>query len=320
MQRIKVKVSEKRLVAQGIYAYALIPAEIEGALPPFAPGSHIDIVVPGGWVRSYSLWNSGREKNTYRIGVLKVENGRGGSQAMHDTVEVGDLLEVSPPKNNFPLVDAEGSVLLLAGGIGITPLLAMAQSLIERGKPFTLHYCARSRARAAFLDRLGSPELANFVNLHFDDESLGDGLNLDEVVGNEKKYAGLYVCGPRGFMDAALDRARHHGWPESKLHFEFFQADTAVKSSDQPFELHLLSSGQVVHVAANQTAVQALVAAGVPVDTSCEQGICGTCLTVVKSGVPDHRDAFLMPEERAANNCFMPCCSRALTSSLVIDR
>lgn len=320
MQTLTVKVASKRLEAQGICSFELVPAQEGTSLPAFTPGAHIDVCVPGGWVRQYSLWNDEQERDVYRIGVLKAEDGRGGSRAMHERVETGALLQISAPRNQFLLRADDRPSLLLAGGIGITPLLAMAQSLCRRGLPFSFHYCTRSRVGAAFLDRLAQPDLAPHVQLHFDEDAPEQRLDVDTLLQSQASCCELYVCGPKGFMDAVLNKARDMGWNEDRLHFEFFQADATPKDGDQPFDLHLLQSGRIVRVAADQTAAQALAAAGFPVPTSCEQGICGTCLTAVADGVPDHRDSFLMPDEQAANTCFTPCCSRATTSYLAIER
>lgn len=320
MDTLKVKVASKRLEAQGICSFELVPAQEGASLPAFTPGAHIDVCVPGGWVRQYSLWNDEQERDVYRIGVLHVPDGRGGSRAMHERVEVGTCLHISAPKNLFPLRSTETPSLLLAGGIGITPLLAMAQALGRRAAPFSLYYCARSRAAAAFLDRLAEPDLAAHVQLHWDDGAPEQRLDIGAVLQSQSSACDLYVCGPKGFMDAVLTQARALGWSDDRLHCEFFQADVKPQDGDQAFDLHLRQSGKTVRVAADQTAAQALAAAGFPVPTSCEQGICGTCLTHISDGIPDHRDSFLMPEERAANNCFTPCCSRAVTSYLSIER
>lgn len=319
MGKINVKVAGKHVEAPNICSFDLVPANDEPSLPPFTPGAHIDVFLPGGWVRQYSLWNNPQEKNVYRICVLNEANGRGGSRAIHEQVNVGGLLQIGLPRNQFELHHKNTPTLLLAGGIGITPILSMAQALAHRQAPFAFHYCARSPGNAAFLDRLAQAPLADKVFLHFDDGPPEQKLDMVDLLKSQPDDCDLYVCGPKGFMDAVLGTARALGWPTSRLHCEFFQADAAPKTGDQPFDVTLARSNRTVRVEAHQSVVQALAAAGIDIPTSCEQGICGTCLTKVVEGIPDHRDSFLMPAEQQANDCFTPCCSRALSASLTVD-
>ena len=319
MEKISVKVAGKRLEAQDIVSFELVPAVAGSSLPVFQPGAHIDVHIPGGTIRQYSLWNSSKDRNIYRIGVLKEVNGRGGSTAMHDLVEVATLLEISPPRNQFALVSTQASSLLLAGGIGITPILSMAEELLIRGSPFVFHYCARSRIRAAFLERLSQRDLSDKVRLHFDDAAPEQRIDIAKLLRDQALDCNLYICGPQGFMNSVLSQAREMGWDEDRLHYESFQANLQVKEGDQPFEVKLFKTGQIVQVAADQSVTHALAASGIVIPTSCEQGICGTCLTKVIEGTPDHRDSFLMPSEHLKNDCFTPCCSRSFTSTLVID-
>lgn len=319
MEKISVKVVGKRLEAQDIFSFELVPAVVGASLPVFQPGAHIDVHIPGGMIRQYSLWNNSKERNIYRIGVLKDVNGRGGSTAMHDLVEVETLLQISPPRNQFALASNQAPSLLLAGGIGITPILSMAEELLMRGSPFAFHYCAKSNTRAAFLERLSRRDLSDKVRLHFDDGAPEQRIDIAKLLRDQTPDCNLYICGPKGFMDSVLNQARKIGWDEKLLHYESFQADLQPKADDQPFEIKLFKTGRTIQVAADQSPINALAAAGIVVPTSCEQGICGTCLTRVVEGVPDHRDSFLMPTEHLANDCFTPCCSRSLTSTLVID-
>jgi vanillate O-demethylase ferredoxin subunit len=231
----------------------------------------------------------------------------------------GDVLTIGAPRNQFALVAGAPLSLLMAGGIGITPMLCMAQELARRQEAFEFHYSVRSAARAAFLDRLAVPALHDHVRLHFDDGDAEQRLQIQAVLQPQPAGTHLYVCGPKGFMDAVLQGARNLGWPEELLHYEFFQADAKSLDEDAAFDVRLARSGRIVRVAADRTVVQALAAAGVDVPISCEQGICGTCVTTVLAGRPDHRDSFLLPQERAANGCFTPCCSRSLDGELVLD-
>jgi vanillate monooxygenase ferredoxin subunit len=314
---LRVKVARKAAVAPDICAFDLVPADA-AALPAFSAGAHIDVQLPGGLTRQYSLCNPPTETHRYQIGVLRDNASRGGSQAMHDDVHEGQLLTISAPKNHFPLAPEASRSLLLAGGIGVTPILSMAERLSAAGAAFELHYCARSRGRAAFLDRLSRAPYAPQVALHFDDEPAGQRLDLPALLAPPQPGTHLYVCGPKGFMDAVLATARAQGWPEAQLHFEFFASDAGPRDSDEAFEVELAASGRVVVVPKGQSIVQALAAAGVDVLVSCEQGVCGTCLTRVASGVPDHRDAYLTVEEQAANDQMLVCCSRAKSPRLVL--
>jgi len=287
------------------------------ALPAFSAGAHVDVHLPGGLVRQYSLCNRPGETHRYCLGVLREAASRGGSAAMH-ALETGALLEVGAPRNLFPLVaDARHSVLL-AGGIGITPILAMAEQLRTSGASFELHYCTRSPARTPFRERLAEPGLREHTRVYHDDAPAAQRADLDAIVGTPDDGKHLYVCGPAGFIEAVLGQARAAGWREANLHREYFAAPPA-EATGGAFQVKLAASGRLVEVGAEQSVVQALAAHGVEVPTSCEQGICGTCLTRVLEGEPDHRDQYLTDEERAANDQFLPCCSRARTPVLVLD-
>lgn len=316
---LAVRVARKVPLAERICAVELVAAD-GGALPAFDAGAHVDVHLPGGWVRPYSLCNSPGDTERYRLGVLHDSASRGGSRALHEQVQEGQTLRISPPRNHFPLVADAPASLLVAGGIGITPLLAMAEQLGASGAAFTLHYAARSRRHAAFLDELARAPHAGRVRLHFDDEA-GRPLDVAGVLADAPAGSHLYVCGPHGLIEATLAAARALGWDGSRLHHECFAppAVAAGARGDTAFEVQLASSGRVVVVPPGQSIVQALAGAGVDVMTSCEQGVCGTCLTTVLAGEPDHRDAYLTPEERAANDRMLPCCSRARSPRLVLD-
>jgi vanillate O-demethylase ferredoxin subunit len=254
---LQVRVAAKRTEAQDICSLELVAAD-GGALPAFAAGAHIDMHLPNGLVRQYSLCNAPSETHRYVIGVLRDAASRGGSVAVHELVAEGSVLTISAPRNLFPLDSAAPHHLLLAGGIGITPMLAMAEHLAATGGAFTLHHCNRSQARTAFVDRLGAAPFAAHAHHHFDDGDAAQKLDIAATLQSAPAGTHLYVCGPQGLMDA-----------------------------DIPM--------------------------------SCEQGVCGTCLTRVKAGTPDHRDQYLMPEEQAANDQFLPCCSRSKSGRLVLD-
>lgn len=289
-------------------------------LPPFTAGSHIDVSMPNGMTRQYSLCNDSTETHRYLIAVLKDITSRGGSRAMHELVQEGDEISISAPRNHFAMAHPPGESLLLAGGIGITPILCMAQRLAALGENFEVHYSARSQAAMAFRERIARSSFASKVHLHFDDGESHQRLNLPSLVDTPgAHYRHLYVCGPKGFMDAVLGNARAAGWPEARLHYEFFSAAPPVFGDDGGFEVQLASNGKVVVVPKNKTVVEALAAAGVHVPVSCEQGVCGTCLTRVLEGECDHRDLFLTLEEQGRNDQFTPCVSRAKSAQLVLD-
>ncbi|MFT3955686.1 MAG: PDR/VanB family oxidoreductase [Piscinibacter sp.] len=315
---LTVRVARKTLEAEGIASFELV--SVDGTpLPAFAAGSHVDVQLPGGLTRQYSLCNDPAETHRYLIAVLRDAASRGGSAAMHEQVQEGDTLSISTPKNHFALAHEAHSHLLLAGGIGVTPLLCMAERLAHSGASFEMHYCTRSRARTAFVSRIEASALASRVQFHFDDGPPAQRADIDALVAAPSAGRHLYVCGPKGFMDAVLARARSQGWPEAQIHYEFFGAEPVAGGEAGAFEVMLASSGRVVAVPAGVSVVKALAACGVVVATSCEQGVCGTCLTKVIDGVPDHRDLYLTPEEQAAGDQFLPCCSRAKSARLVLD-
>ncbi|MDH4568253.1 oxidoreductase [Pseudomonas sp. BN414] len=316
---MEVVVTAIAVEAEGIKSFEFRRAD--GAhLPAFSAGSHIDVRTPDGHQRQYSLCNSQDERDRYLVGVLKEPNSRGGSKSMHEQLEVGARVEISEPKNLFPLHNATKRSLLFAGGIGITPILCMAERLATIGADFELHYCSRSDDRAAFVDRIKSASFASRVHFHFDTGPEEQKLQASVVLGEPGDGVHLYVCGPGGFMDFILNTARDSGWSEDHLHREYFAAQPAsAPGADQAFEVQVSSTGEVYTVPAEMNVVQALAEHGIDIPYSCEQGICGTCTTRVLGGEPDHRDMFLSAEEKAANDQFMPCCSRAKSSRLILD-
>jgi vanillate monooxygenase ferredoxin subunit len=315
---LTVRVARKSKEALDICSLELVSPD--GApLPAFSAGSHIDVHLPNGLTRQYSLCNDPAEGHRYLIGVLKDPASRGGSMAVHESVHEGDMLSISAPKNHFALAHEAQESLLLAGGIGITPILCMAERLSVAGAKFELHYGARTRERMAFQERIARSSFAHRAAFHFDDGEAGQKMNLDALLAAPHSGKHLYVCGPKGFMDAVLAKARAGGWSEPQLHYEFFSAEVIKSASDGSFEVKLASSGKRILVGKDETVVQALAAAGILVQTSCEQGVCGTCLTRVLEGEPDHRDMYLTPEEQATNGQFLPCCSRAKSACLVLD-
>ncbi len=315
---LQVRVARKAVEAQDIVTLELVATDGK-ALPAFSAGSHVDVSLPNGLTRQYSLCNDPQETHRYQIGVLRDAASRGGSTAVHDAVQEGDVLTISAPRNHFALAHDAKKHLLLAGGIGVTPILCMAERLAITGADFQMHYATRAPERTAFRQRITASAYADRVHFHYDSGEAAQKLDLVTLLKSPEAGTHLYVCGPRGFMDAVLGTARAQGWPEARLHYEFFGAEVAKSDSDAGFEIKLASSGRIIMVSKDQTVTQALAAAGVEVMVSCEQGVCGTCLTRVLEGVPDHKDSYLMPDEQAANDQFTPCCSRSKTPRLVLD-
>ena len=317
MDSLAVKVIRKVREAEDIASFEL--AGIDGApLPPFSAGSHIDVQVPGGITRQYSLCNDSSEQHRYRIAVLRDANSRGGSTGMHEQVSEGDVLQISTPKNHFPLHPA-AHTLLLAGGIGVTPLLCMAQRLATTGASFALHYCTRSEERTAFRDEIARSAFGQQVHFHFDSGPAEQKLNLDALIATPEAQTHLYVCGPAGFIDHVVTTARAKGWAGDQIHMEYFGAAPQDTAGDASFDVKIASTGRTYAIAPGKTIVEVLKTHGIDILTSCEQGVCGTCITRVLEGEPEHRDMYFTDEEKARNDQFTPCCSRARSKTLVLD-
>lgn len=319
---MQLRVKSITYEAAGINAYELIDAA-GNELPPFTAGAHIDVHVPGNFLRQYSLCNDPSERHRYVIGVLKVEGGRGGSKSMHENVHAGDLITVSVPRNNFPLTEAR-RYLLLAGGVGITPIMAMTETLRARGADFDLLYSTRSPDRTAFRQRLAP--LADAGRVTFC-HSVGDATKRLDVVAALREYregTHLFCCGPTGLMSAV--KAAVTRWPQGSVHFEFFSAPTgpgasesgSPEASDGVFEVQLAKSGARFAVPPGKSIVEVLRANGVACETSCEAGLCGTCRTHYLEGEPDHQDFLLTEEER--QEFVLICCARSKSATLVLDR
>lgn len=299
-----------------IKCFELVPEAGSNLRAP-EPGAHIDVHVADKLIRQYSLWNGPEDTDRYFIGVKKEIESRGGSRQMHGLAE-GTVLSVSEPKNNFPM-DAEAQKsILMAGGIGITPLLSMARHLAADGRPFELHLFARSQEHAPFKDLLNS---LGSTHIHL---GLEPGAR-DELVGRilgegKEEGAHVYTCGPKPFMNLVVTTAERQGWDPLRVHLEYFSAEApAASADDATIEVVLARSGRAIVVAPDQTIADALISEGVELLTSCEQGVCGTCLTTVLEGEPDHRDVYLSPAEKKANKTILPCVSRCKGNRLVLD-
>ncbi|WP_316765966.1 PDR/VanB family oxidoreductase [Streptomyces sasae] len=290
----------------------------DGELPEFAAGAHVDVLVDGaaGLVRQYSLCGPPQDRTRYRLAVLAEAASRGGSLGMHRLRE-GDRLRISRPRNRFGVSDEARRHLLVAGGIGVTPLLAMAHALEASGAEYELHYCARSRADSAFVEELeNNPR----VRLHFDDGPDEQRFSVAGDIGPADPEAAIYVCGPGGFMDFVISSARGAGWPAEAIHKERFAPveDTATHTAGGTFTVRLVKSGDEYEIKDGESVLDVLLAAGVDAPYSCQQGICGECIVRVLAGEPDHRDDILTDRERA-DGMFTTCSSRAHSPILELD-
>ena len=297
---------------------SLLLTTIDGrTLPPWSPGDHIDIRLPGGLVRQYSLCGERAPGAPWRIAVLRVPDGRGGSAAVHDRVRQGDLLQTSLPRSNFELRGAD-SYVFLAGGIGITPILPMVHCAQDQGVPWELHYGGRSLERMPFTTELAPSATDGRVTLVPQDT---DGLlSLPPILREIRSNALIYACGPPAMLDALQHAAAH--WPDQSVVIERFGAVPLVDGAGPTgghFEVEAAQSGVTVRVGPGTSVVEALGEAGVNVPTSCGQGICGTCETKILAGIPDHHDSLLTEAERASNQTMMVCVSRSLSDRLVLD-
>lgn len=318
-QWLSVKVVSKKAEAEDIVSFEL--ADPAGrSLPPFSAGAHIDVEVSEGLIRQYSLCNHPAEQHRYLIAVLKDPATRGGSLAMHERIQEGDLIHISEPKNHFPLAASAKKSLLFAGGIGVTPILCMAERLAQTHVDFEFHYCARSVERMAFVDRIKRSAYAEKVSFHLDDGPDAQRLDVRRVLKKPQDGVHMYVCGPTGFMNWVLGAAQDHGWADDQVHREYFAAASPPAGlAAGEFEVQIASTGMTYLVPADKPIIKLLREHGIDIPTSCEEGVCGTCLTRVLEGEPDHRDVFLSKKERARNDQMLPCCSRAKSRKLVLD-
>lgn len=316
---INVIVKRKQLEADGIVSFELA-AQDGSALPPFSAGSHIDVHVPGGFVLQYSLCNRASQEQSYLIAVLRDPASRGGSVALHELVHEGDIIAISAPRNLFALAANASRSLLLAGGIGVTPLLCMAERLAHAGADFSLHYCGRARSRMAFVERMQDSVFADRVHLHCDDGDAFQQFDAAGLLANPDPGTHLYVCGPSGFMDAVLAAAATAGWSPQRLHREYFSAPAKEGvAQEHAFRIQVASTGATYLVPANERVSDVLKQNGIHIPIGCQEGLCGTCLTGLLEGEADHRDLCLSDAERADNKQFTPCCSRAKSPLLVLD-
>lgn len=316
LQTWQLQVRAIRLQAQGICSFELVDPE-GAALPRFEAGAHVDVHLPGGIVRSYSLAGDPNDATQWVLGVLREPKSRGGSQAMHDKVRVGDMITVGPVRNAFPMASHATHTILLGGGIGITPLKSMAHVLAASGASFELHYCARGLKQVAFMDELRATVPAERLHVHLDDGDPAKGLDIQALLREPASETHVYFCGPGGFMKACAEASAH--WPEGTVHSEHFKAPDPVPSDipEGAFELRLVRSGETIQVGPDQTIVRAIELTGRRVATSCLSGLCGACKVDYVDGEVDHRDYILNDEEKA--RCLTVCVSRAKGKTLSLD-
>ncbi|WP_420098429.1 PDR/VanB family oxidoreductase [Corynebacterium sp.] len=291
----------------------------DGTFPAATAGAHVDLHL-GPVVRQYSLLGDPRDAGRWLIAVKREDAGRGGSDVIHTQLRVGHTVEVSGPRNHFPLdhaSDQAGRTVLLAGGIGVTPLAAMAEQCDVTGREFTLHCYASAQDEVPLRDHLAARPWASGVVEHLSND--GDSLRTaDTLPQSYHPGDGLYICGPAGFIARALGLAEADGWPTDAVHVEHFAPTEVPDLTGDAFTVTVASTGASYPVAEHDTIAEVLAAHGVAVDLSCEQGICGSCLTGVVDGVPDHRDEVQSPDEHAANTQVTLCCSRSKTTNLTL--
>lgn len=292
-----------------------LAAEDGEALPPAEPGSHIDIWLPDGNVRQYSIVERSADGKTYQIAVLRERASRGGSAYIVDSLSAGAKVTLSQPRNHFALVEHAEEYILIAGGIGITPILPMARALVSAGKQVELHYLVRSRERAALLDIIESAPLKQVAKLHFS----GDGgeVDLRRIIGSPRPGTHIFVCGPARLIDGVLQTARE--WPADSLHFERFAAAPVDSKENAEFEIELACSKRKFSVPANSSILDVLREHNVPIESLCAEGVCGTCAVSLLAGEADHRDALQTDAEKAEQKVIYVCVSRAKSRSLLLD-
>ena len=287
---------------------------LEGELPAFTAGSHIDLHLATGLIRSYSLLNSQAETHRYVVGIALEPQGRGGSLHIHENLRVGDALTISEPRNLFPVTETAHESVLIGGGIGITPMLSMASRLATLGRAWKLHYLTRSRQAAGFLAELALH--GDRIELRFDDEHQGF-LDMNALIAGSPE-AHFYCCGPKPMMAAFVAAAQARGVPSERVHIEYFQPPTEAEPQGG-FEVELARTKRVLAIPPGKSILETLHEHGVATPSSCEAGICGECQVSVLAGIPDHKDHVLSDSERAANKVMMICCSGSHSERLVLD-
>jgi len=317
-QWLKAIVTKTGTVADGVTAFDLEP-EDQTAWPAFEAGAHIDVSMHNGLVRQYSLCNASSERQRYRIAVKRMPDGNGGSLLMHTEVSEGTVLKISQPRNNFPIAKGFSHYVLIAGGIGVTPLLSMAHELHAANRSFEFHIFAREKSDIPFHNELAGLPFFNSLSLHTNTGDMTARSMIDETINRYKQGDALYLCGPTGFMTEVISAAKNKSWPSEHVFSETFVAARRNSSENTSFEVKIASSGEILVVPEDEQLIDVLHRHGYAVMCSCTQGICGSCITPVIDGIPDHRDAIMSDQQRATNRVMTVCVSRAQTKRLVLD-
>lgn len=318
--------TELKVIVDGIYRQGRhnlsvnLVAENGQPLPEWQPGAHIDVHLRDGLVRQYSLTGQSRIRSHYQICIARDRQSRGGSRYVHDSLRPGQVLSISVPRNLFPLQPA-GKVILMAAGIGITPLYAMAEALELSGVPFVLHYYVKQRGDEAFLAQLSKSFAHGFCEIWYSSEGHSPRDHLPAELLTIAEDTHLYLCGPQEFMTQVSQQATACGWRSENIHTEAFKPALPTSMSiDEGFTVTIARTGQQCIVSPDQTIARVLLENGVDVPLSCEMGMCGACLTRVTEGEIDHRDTVQSDAEKSGAEQYIAlCCSRSKSANLVID-
>jgi cytochrome P450/ferredoxin-NADP reductase len=311
---LDVTVAKRSDVATDIIGLELSSTD-GSTLPAYDAGAHVDVYVKSGLIRQYSLTGDPADSSKYRLGILLDPKSRGGSTAIHTDFETGRQIKIGRPRNNFPMGTNVAHTILFAGGIGVTPMLNMAYALEASGASWEMHYCGRTADRLAFTEEL--KRFGDKVQVHVDSGPDDQKMNINGVLAAAAPDRHLYVCGPNGFMDFVVKSAENNNWAEDCVHLERFGAE--VNTDGAPFTVVARKSGKTFEVQPGETISQKLEEHGIHVQVSCQSGVCGTCLTRVAEGMPDHRDLVQTDLEKASNAQITVCCSRSKTKKLVLD-
>jgi vanillate monooxygenase ferredoxin subunit len=310
---MRLEVARRTFIARDVVEIDFMHLQ-KAPLPEVSPGAHLLVHLSQELSRQYSLCNGPADRDVLRIAVKLEAGGRGGSAAMH-RLAVGDSVLAELPRNAFTL-EAAAHTALFAAGIGITPIVSMVKSLAAADRPYTLFYCARDEDQAPYLDLLRRPPYV--PNLHVCFTARDGRIDVASALQALPRESRLYTCGPAGFMKEILGAAQGLGWPADRLHQEYFSADMPDQAGPS-FKVVLAKTGRELFVGANESVVMACRREGCDIPTSCEQGVCGTCLVTVLGGEPDHRDLYLTDKEKDGNTMMLACCSRARSAELVLD-
>lgn len=307
MTAFEVRVGETRMITPVIRELSLQP--LSGTLPAFSAGSHVQVHLPTGKRNAYSLLSDPSDTSHYRIAVRQQAQSRGGSRYVHERLQTGDRLRISPPANLFALHSTARLHVLIAAGIGITPFLAYSTELLRRGDAFELHYAYRTGVSDAYVETLHE-RLGKRLHIY---ESGSRRLDLGQLLSHRPLGTHVYACGPQSLLDALREQSLALGWPAARVHWEAF----AAPEPGVPFIVELARSGRQVAVGAEQSLLEALEGAGVELPNLCRGGVCGQCQTPYLKGDVEHRDLFLATAERATS--LMPCVSRGCGSPILLD-